>query len=80
MADCLQQSVCHLPEPCPFNRLPADIVSDCPWVARQRKQAMEMLLRRTQAQEAADSAVLAEASIIEGARKAEAAARRAAGR
>ncbi|KAK9806041.1 hypothetical protein WJX73_008279 [Symbiochloris irregularis] len=45
---------------------------------RQRKNAMDTLLRRTQAQEAADSAVLAEAGIIEAARKAEAAARRAA--
>ena len=41
---------------------------------------MEMLLQRSQAQEAADSAVLAEAGTIEAARKAEAAARRAAGK
>lgn len=40
---------------------------------------MDMLLNRTQAQEAADSALLAEAGVIEAARKAEAAARRTAG-
>ena len=46
---------------------------------RQRKNAMELLLKRTQAQEAAENAILAEAGTIEAARKAEAAARRAAG-
>lgn len=40
---------------------------------------MELLLKRTHEQEAADTATLAEAGVIEAARKAEAAARRAAG-
>ena len=40
---------------------------------------MDLLLKRTQAQEAADNALLAEAGVIEAARRAEAAARRAAG-